>query len=97
MSKSMLIIDTPESCKTCDIKFTDDYADWCPHKKAKSDVYDYIQSNSRPDWCPLSPLPEKIKLKQYVDNAARNMNSVMAYAYAQGRNDCLDEILEGEK
>lgn len=34
MSKSVLVIDTPENCYDC-------------------------ESKSRPDWCPLKPLPEK--------------------------------------
>jgi hypothetical protein len=96
MSKSILIMDTPKSCKTCRLRY-DNYGQ-CDVCILADDVVDYYyETDTKPDWCPLSPLPEKIKLRQYVDNADRDMNSVMAYAYAQGRNDCLDEILEGEK
>lgn len=97
----MLIIDTPESCTKCPLKYNDyDMYNINPTSICVPGNYTvdhYYETDTKPDWCPLSPLPEKIKLKQYVDNCAADMNSVIAYAYAQGRNDCLDEILEGEK
>ena len=94
MSKSILVMDTPKSCEECDIRTTDDYADWCPHKKAKTHIYDYIQNNTKPDWCPLKPVPDRINLRQYVDNTACNLDNIVAYQYAQGWNGFRDKILE---
>ena len=93
MSKSVLVIDTSESCRDCDLKFTDEYSDYCPYKK--TDVFTYVHTNTKPNWCPLSSLPEPINLRQYVDNAALDMDSILAYQYAQGYNDFRNEILEG--
>lgn len=61
MSKAILVIDMPDSCKDCDIMFKGDYSDWCPWKDARTDVYDYIKNNTKPDWCPLKELPTKIE------------------------------------
>ena len=44
--------------------------------------------------CPLSPIPERINLRQYTDNTALNLGGIMAYQYAQGWNDCIEEIKE---
>ena len=73
MSKSVLVIDTPENC--CDCQFCyelDEGVKACcsisDDDKGKSFMkkidceYGYCQG--KPDWCPLKPLPEK---KEYVD------------------------------
>jgi hypothetical protein len=56
MSKSVLVIDTPENCGKC--KFISGF--WCramgDRRVPNNDVI--------PNWCPLKPLPEK---KEYVD------------------------------
>ena len=89
----MLIIDTPKSCEKCKLTYFNDWNEVsCSLTGECIDNY----KNKKSPWCPLSLLPERINLRQYVDNCAADMNSVMAYAYAQGRNDCLDEILEEE-
>ena len=59
MSKAILVIDMPDSCKDCDIMFKGDYSDWCPWKDARTDVYDYIKNNTKPDWCPLQEIEER--------------------------------------
>ena len=101
----MLIIDTPSSCSKCSY-CREDFSGYAMYNICNPsicvlannrDIDYYDETNTKPDWCPLSPLPEKINLKQYVDNCAADINSVVAYAYAQGYNDCLDEIIEGEK
>ena len=47
MSKSVLVIDTPNNCGECKLLF------YC-HK-----YDDTFQMNSRPDWCPLKQASEK--------------------------------------
>ena len=100
----MLIMDTPIDCCECPYH-REDFSGYAMYNicnpvicvlAGNRDIDYYYETNTKPDWCPLSLLPERINLRQYVDNCAADMNSVMAYAYAQGYNDCLDEILEEE-
>lgn len=63
MSKSILVIDTPDCCMNCDIMFHDEQSYWCPHKDAKADVFDYIKTGTKPDWCPLKEIPETYDYK----------------------------------
>ena len=84
MSKSVLIIDTPENCHNCPI------IDYCHNNDGKCDL------SIRQDWCPLSSLPDPINLCQYTDNAALDMDGILAYQYAQGYNDFRNEILKGD-
>lgn len=52
MSKSVLVIDTPEDCGKC--KFISEF--WC---RAMNDRR--VPNNDViPNWCPLKPLPEKM-------------------------------------
>ena len=84
MSKAVLVIDMPKNCRECDIIFRDDYTDWCPWKKSPSDVYQYVENNTKPDWCPLKFLPEE-------DND--DHLSEWARGYQAGWNDCIKAIL----
>lgn len=52
MSKSILVIDTPENCFKCDLK--DGY--FCGKTKRWIDEACF----PKPDWCPLRDLPEKM-------------------------------------
>jgi len=90
----MLIIDTPESCAKCKLRY-DSYGecDICAGKDLIVD--DFIETNTKPDWCPLSSLPERINLKQYVENGVQDIGNMLAYQYAQGWNDCLEDIQKG--
>lgn len=60
MSKSVLVIDTPENCGKC--KFISEF--WCRamggRRVPNNDVI--------PDWCPLKPLPEKITRVAVTDH-----------------------------
>lgn len=52
MSKSVLVIDTPENCGKC--KFISEF--WCRAMNGRR-----VPNNDViPDWCPLKPLPEKM-------------------------------------
>lgn len=82
--KAVLVIDTPENCHNCPI------IDYCHNNDEKADLL------IRQDWCPLSSLPDPINLRQYTDNAALDMDGVLAYQYAQGYNDFRHEILKGD-
>lgn len=52
MSKSVLVIDTPENCGKC--KFISEF--WCRAMDGRR-----VPNNDViPNWCPLKPLPEKM-------------------------------------
>lgn len=96
MSKSVLVIDTPENCYDCPFgtEYCSDseYEGCCELAEClDSDMrliteehYDY-ESESRPDWCPLKPLPEKM----IIPRGARNTDGL---EYACGYNTCINEI-----
>ena len=92
MSKSALVIDTPKNCRECNLKFTDEYSDYCPCKKA--DVYDYVQNNTKPDWCPLTSLPpHKVPYVQRGDT--KSMTHLIENIIGAGYNKCLDDLQKG--
>lgn len=105
MSKSVLVIDTPENCVDC--IFCQEYGigsrkyAYCYATNGDSEndmklidcMYGYRQS--KPDWCPLKPLPEKMKVTgiyNYVHLEAEGKPS----RYRLGWNDCIDAITGGE-
>lgn len=80
MSKSVLVIDTPEKCDSCDLCCITFYP-FC-----KVNARDIIDLNIVPDWCPLKPLPEKMTGVAQTDH----WNSIKA-----GWNNCIDAITGG--
>lgn len=96
MNKSVLVIDTPENCYDCPFGTAYcsgiEYVAYCE----LADCLDYDaflmteehydrESKSRPEWCPLKPLPEKM----IIPRGARNTDSS---EYAFGYNTCINEI-----
>lgn len=55
MSKSILLIDTPEKCEDCILLY---------HCHKYDDV---ITIDSKPDWCPLKPMPNKMEISYGSD------------------------------
>lgn len=100
MSKSVLVIDTPENCLDCRFCYesdegveaccsiSDDDKDTSLTKKIDCE-YGYCQG--KPDWCPLKPLPEK---KEYVDptSSAKAKKNIIAV----GWNTCINMIVKGD-
>lgn len=100
MSKSVLVIDTPENCLDCQFCYeldegveaccsiSDDDEDTSLMKKIDCE-YGYCQG--KPDWCPLKPLPEK---KEYVDptSSAKAKKNIIAV----GWNTCINMIVKGD-
>ena len=80
MSKSILLIDTPECCDKCRFCCFGNYgAKRCSVKDQSIFLED---KKKKPDWCPLWGLPEKYY--------PVSMN------FESGYNACIDEILKGE-
>nr|DAV13462.1 MAG TPA: hypothetical protein [Caudoviricetes sp.] len=103
MSKSVLVIDTPENCYDC--PFGTAYCGDLEHEGLceLADCLDYdvilmteehydCESKSRPDWCPLKPLPEKKEYIVPIDNVESQKDII-----AVGWNACIDEITGGAK
>lgn len=90
MSKSILVIDTPEACIGCPCCFADNVTIWCGKKrKALCEPMKLPKGieKFKPDWCPLLDLPEKREVPlQYP---------YLHQLIADGWNACIDEILKG--
>lgn len=86
--KAILVIDMPESCAECDLMWEDEYSVFCPcrHPNNTADIYDHVQSQTKPDWCPLKPVPEK---EDVWDD-----EEIFGW-YDRGWNACVDKILGG--
>lgn len=105
-TKSVLIIDTPSRCGECILchgrmNFKKEYIIHFCSKVFDTGKGDVVLKHvdpekPRPDWCPLSSLPERINLCQYVENGAVGLDGILAYQFAQGWNDFREEILKGD-
>lgn len=81
MSKSVLMIDTPEKCASC--IYVGIFHYFC-----RINCRDIKDISTKPDWCPLMDLPEK-------DNGNYPSNTFDA-GFVEGWNQCIDEITGGE-
>lgn len=107
MSKSVLVIDTPTNCYDCpfgtaycsDLEYEGlcELADCldCNEILITEEHYDY-ESKSRPEWCPLKPLPEKMKVTGIYNYAYLEAGGKPP-SYKIGWNDCIDAIAGGNK
>lgn len=86
MSKSVLVINTPEDCGKC--KFISEF--WCRamggRRVPNNDVI--------PDWCPLKPLPEKMKVTGFYNGEYFKAGGKPP-SYKIGWNKCIDAIAGG--
>ena len=85
--KAILVIDMPECCSRCKLCFLEMYGAWCA---ARFDIpvaefRNYYKSDTKPDWCPLQPMPEK--RENHCDMSAYEFGEV------DGWNACIDKIL----
>lgn len=102
MSKSALVIDTPENCYDCpfgtaycgEIEYEGlcELADCLDHDVIlmTEEHYD-CESKSRPDWCPLKPMPEKKEYIVPIDNVESQKDII-----AVGWNTCINMIVKGD-
>lgn len=98
MNKSALVMDTPKNCYDCPFgtEYCGDseYEGCCELAEClgsdtrliAEEHYDY-ESESRPEWCPLKPLPEKKEYIVPIDNVESQKDII-----AVGWNACLREI-----
>ena len=93
MSKSVLVMDTPErGCISCSIGQKDSNCRitriYCPI--AEETAFDE-EAETIPDWCPLKSLPDKKEYIVPIDNVESQKDII-----AVGWNACIDEITGGE-
>ncbi len=82
MNKSVLVIDTPEKCISC--IYVGIFHYFC-----KINCRDIKDVSTKPEWCPLKPLPEKKEYIVPIDNVESQKDII-----AVGWNACLKEITE---
>lgn len=95
MSKSILVIDTPEGCVRCDCCHTKDYdfreridgEKICGIENMNVDDYCDGINLRKPDWCPLRVLPEKKDMEPG--------KTIIRAVQHEGWNMCIDKILKG--
>lgn len=98
MSKSVLVLDTPTNCYDC--PFGTGYCSDLEYEGLceLADCLDYdvilmteehydCESKSRPDWCPLKPLPERKEYIVPIDNVESQKDII-----AVGWNACINKI-----
>lgn len=93
MSKSVFTIQTPERCEDCPCIGISAgcHVGYCKLAgKINSDYHVKII----PDWCPLKPLPEKMKVTGIYNYAYLEAGGKPP-SYKIGWNDCIDEITGG--
>ena len=97
MTKSILVINTPDHCFDCPVhQFLegdkdDGYSDvmFCNAENWRKPTTHtpILDFTKRPDWCPLRPLPKKLKLRiqrEWLGDYDR---------YEIGYNACRDDII----
>lgn len=84
MAKGIIVVDMPETCQWCDCRQIDDCGTYC---FSGAYVGNYATQNTKPDWCPIKPLPEKM---DYQTRHGLLQEQIMV-----GWNMCIDAILKG--
>lgn len=84
MSKSILVIDTPNNCYECPLN---NYHFCGMTEKC---IVEFINSKCRPNWCPLKAMPEKYDKKFLEEHPHFHHMCV-------GWNNCIEEISGDEQ
>lgn len=87
MSKSILVIDTPEMCIGC--MFND--MQFCQAVFEGSEYIEDDDLEKKPNWCPVKEIPKKKDPRKIHDN---NLGHFYVSAFDKGYNKCIDEILQ---
>lgn len=83
MSKSVLVINTPKYCALCVLR------SGVLHPFCRVNNRDIADLSIRPDWCPLKPLPEKMKATGLY-NCEYFKAGDRPPSYKIGWNNCID-------
>ena len=86
MNKAVLLMDVPEKCFDCNLCVLDmDGSISCYYNKREI-CSNVGENNSRPNWCPLRPLPDRKEITETYKWEDR------LPSFKCGWNWCLDEI-----
>ena len=92
--KSVVVIDTPETCKECLFNGFN----WNVCILVDEDIDEYINPNKeKPEWCPLKYLPEECDDVTKIYNTHGEVDCYQLTDYARGYNACLEEITGKEE
>ena len=92
MSKSVLVIDTPENCISCSIsRDCSDILGTCAFCPITGKCVFGKDAEMIPKWCPLKPLPEKMKVTGLYNGEYFKAGGKPP-SYKIGWNKCIDEI-----
>ena len=87
MSKSVLVIDTPENCISCSIsRDCSNILETCTFCPITGKCVLDKEAETIPDWCPLKPLPEKMTGVVLTEHWG---------GVKKGWNGCIDAITGG--
>ena len=90
MSKAILVMDMPKSCRNCNLRVIGSYNFCTGADGRKIDQMKIINNDIKPDWCPLREMPQKKEEIVYT--------SLSGIGEKKGWNACIDAILkEGTK
>lgn len=89
MSKAILVMDMPESCVDCQLR-RKGYCEPYSWNNPLCGVYNNLKNNSKPEWCPLVPIPEKMQVCGKYPQSDRIVPS-----YKAGWNACIDAMEGG--
>lgn len=92
MSKAVLVMDMPKNCAECNqCQYGNEDGEYSciPDNFAHYLSSNYVNHSceSKPNWCPLKPMPEE---KQHAEE-------VLEIFINTGYNACIDELLKGEE
>ena len=93
MDKVVLVMNDPICCVNCPLmRSTRKPNIWVcgiPHNNGNVDIFFEpvdIDSDTKPDWCPLKPIPEEYAIPGHPESNYED-------GYIDGYNACVDEIV----
>ena len=89
MSKAVLVLDMPQTCKECPLNYSNDCDDSVCVPTENLIYPEWIEENRKPDWCPLYSLPEK---RETVCYQGEDWLSVDTKKRNEGWNACVEEL-----
>lgn len=89
MSKSILIIDTPDNCLKCE--FSDRRLDGTLRCTRNKDFSNIVFGLKRSNLCPLKDIPKKKEPRKINDS---NLSHYHVSAFDKGYNKCIDDVLQ---
>lgn len=95
MSKVIAILNEPINCLECEFGYANTFCGKFHNRLTDTKTFDeleefsihkYKRNKTKPEWCPLKPVPEKAESEELFDEYDDG--------YVDGWNSCIDEILK---